>query len=134
MPRDPRHQLIAEAHVYGGNTCDDVACFQATYAPVARRVPLIFGEIGERFDNSDCGTSHISTIVDWADAHRVGYEAWAWDTWGSCGILIRNYAARRTVGMARGSVLTTSAGDRDSSPHVRWICVRLVPCRGRDPA
>lgn len=92
MPRDPRHQLIAEAHVYGNQACDDVACFQTNYAPVARRVPVVFGEVGESYDSSDCGTSHISTIVDWADAHRIGYEAWAWDTWHNCGILIRNYA------------------------------------------
>ena len=92
VPRDPRHQLVAEAHVYGGNSCDSVACFQASYAPVARRVPLVFGETGESYDDSDCGTSHISEIVDWADAHRVGYEAWTWDTWGNCGALIRNYA------------------------------------------
>lgn len=92
MPYDPRHQLIAEAHVYGKQACDDVRCFQATYAPVARRVPLIFGEMGEAYDNSDCGSRHISTIVDWADEHHVGYEAWAWDAWGNCGILIRNYA------------------------------------------
>lgn len=94
MPRDPRHQLIAEAHVYGGQVCDAVACFQKTYAPVARRVPLIFGEVGENYDNKDCGSSHISTIVDWADAHHVGYEAWAWDTWRNCGILISNYAGK----------------------------------------
>jgi hypothetical protein len=94
MPRDPRHQLVAEAHVYGKQTCSAVQCFQATYAPVARRVPLIFGETGESFDESDCGTSHLSTILGWADAHRVGYEAWAWDTWGNCSILIRNYAGQ----------------------------------------
>jgi hypothetical protein len=91
MPRDPRHQLVAEAHVYGGNSCDNVACLQRTYAPVARRVPLIFGETGESYNNIDCGTSHVSTIVDWADAHRVGYDAWTWDTWGNCGVLVRTY-------------------------------------------
>ncbi len=91
-PRDPLHQLIAEAHVYGGQVCDRVACFRTNYAPVARRVPLIFGEIGESFDSKDCGTRHIATIVDWAEAHRVGVEAWAWDTWNNCGVLITNYA------------------------------------------
>jgi hypothetical protein len=91
-PRDPLHQLIAEAHVYGGQVCDDVACFAANYAPVARRVPVIFGEVGESFDSKDCGTRHIATIVGWARAHRVGVEAWAWDTWRNCGVLIRNYA------------------------------------------
>ena len=94
MPSDPLHQLIAEAHVYGQQECDDVSCFRATYAPVARRVPLIFGETGENYKSTDCGTSHVSTIVDWADANRVGYEAWAWNTWGNCGILIRDYAGK----------------------------------------
>jgi hypothetical protein len=91
MPRDPRHQLIAEAHVYGRQACDDVPCFDANYAPVAHRVPVIFGEVGESYTSTDCGTKHISTIVDWADGHHIGYEAWAWDTWGNCGVLIRNY-------------------------------------------
>jgi len=92
MPHDPQHQLIAEAHVYGGNPCDQVSCFQATYAPVARRVPVIFGEVGESYASTDCGASHISRIVPWAATHHVGYEAWTWDTWGNCGALIRNYA------------------------------------------
>jgi endoglucanase len=92
MPRDPLGQLVAEAHVYGGNTCDTAACFDATYAPVARHVPVLLGEVGESFNNSDCGTRHISAIIEWADAHLVGYEAWGWDTWRTCGILIRNYA------------------------------------------
>jgi len=91
-PNDPRHELIAEAHVYGKNSCDDVACFRATFAPVARRVPLIFGEVGESYDGSDCGSGHISTIVDWAETHGVGYEAWTWDTWGNCSALITTYA------------------------------------------
>ena len=89
-PRDPLHQLIAEAHVYGKNTCDTVTCFQATLAPVARKVPLVLGEIGETYDGSECGTSYISTIVGWADAHHVGYEAWTWDTWGNCFALIKS--------------------------------------------
>lgn len=91
-PKDPRHQLIAEAHVYGKNVCDTVSCFRSTYAPVARRVPLIFGETGESYDASDCGTSHISTIINWADAHRVGYEAWTWNTWHNCSALISTYS------------------------------------------
>jgi endoglucanase len=91
MPSDPDHQLIAEAHVYGDNTCDSTTCFDTTFAPVARRVPLIFGEVGESSDTSDCGTSQISTIVTWADAHHVGYAAWTWDTWGTCLALISSY-------------------------------------------
>jgi endoglucanase len=90
-PVDPRHQLIAEAHVYGKNICDTTSCFDETLAPVAKRVPLIFGETGQTYDASDCGSSNISRFLDWADAHRVGYETWAWDTWGNCSALISDY-------------------------------------------
>jgi hypothetical protein len=90
-PRDPRQQLIAEAHVYGKNPCDTTACLDSTLAPVARRVPLIFGETGETYDASSCGSAHISAFVRWADAHRVGYLAWTWDTWRNCSALISDY-------------------------------------------
>jgi hypothetical protein len=59
--------------------------------PIAQQVPLIFGETGETYDDSDCGSSYISTFMNWADAHGVGYEAWTWDTWGTCGSLISDY-------------------------------------------
>ena len=91
QPRDPAHQLIAEAHVYGKNTCSATACLDATAAPVARRVPLILGETGETYDGSECGSSHIAEIMKWADAHGVGYDAWTWDTWGNCEALIADY-------------------------------------------
>jgi endoglucanase len=90
-PRDPRHQLIAEAHVYGKNACSSVSCFNQTMAPVARRVPLIFGETGETYDASSCDSTNISTFLGWADDHHVGYAAWTWDTWGNCHALISNY-------------------------------------------
>jgi endoglucanase len=90
-PHDPRGQLIAEAHVYGKNVCSTTACFDATYLPVARRVPLIFGETGNTYDDSDCGSGYVSGFLRWADAHRVGYETWTWNTWGTCGSLISSF-------------------------------------------
>jgi hypothetical protein len=93
-PRDPLHQLVAEAHVYGGNTCSSVPCLNRTMAPVARRVPLIFAETGETYDGSSCGSRNISTFLHWADAHGVGYAAWTWDTWGNCEALISTYGGR----------------------------------------
>lgn len=90
-PSDPLHQLVAEAHIYGKQTCDTVSCFDSTLAPVLKRVPLIFGETGETFDGSDCGTGYISSFLGWADQHRVGYEAWTWDTWHNCDSLISDY-------------------------------------------
>ena len=91
-PRDPLHQLVAEAHVYGKNTCDTAACFNSTMLPVAKRVPLVFGETGETYDDSSCGSSNIAAIVGWADRHSSGYAAWTWDTWHTCGSLISSYA------------------------------------------
>ena len=90
-PRDPLHQLVAETHIYGKNECSSVACFNRTLAPVARKVPLLFGETGETYDSSDCGSTNIATFLGWADAHASGYAAWTWDTWGGCGVLISSY-------------------------------------------
>jgi len=90
-PRDPLHQLVAEAHVYGNNTCATVACLDRTMAPVAKRVPLLFAETGETYDDSSCGSVNISRLIGWADAHGAGYAAWTWDTWGTCGSLVRSY-------------------------------------------
>jgi endoglucanase len=100
-PTDRNHQLIAEAHVYGKNTCDTVSCFNSSMAPITRHVPLIFGETGETYDASDCGSGYISTFMKWADAHDVGYEAWTWDTWGNCSALIANYRGTPYSGFGR---------------------------------
>jgi len=97
-PRDPRRQLIAEAHIYGKTGCDTTDCLNATLAPVAARVPLIFGETGESYDGSDCGSGYVKRFLRWADAHRVGYAAWAWDAWGDCHALIADYAGTPHAG------------------------------------
>jgi Cellulase (glycosyl hydrolase family 5) len=91
-PRDPLNQLVAEAHVYGNNGCASNGCLNRTIAPVARRVPVIFGETGESYDDSDCGSTRMRRLLRWADAHRVGYMAWTWATWGTCSALISSYS------------------------------------------
>ncbi len=91
-PRDPRHQLVAEAHVYGGQVCSTTACFNRTMLPVARRVPLLFGELGESVDGRQCSSGAVRTILGWAASHNVSWAAWTWDTWGTCGSLISSYS------------------------------------------
>jgi hypothetical protein len=91
-PSDPLQQLIAEAHVYGKNLCSSVDCFNQTYLPVTLQVPLIFGETGETFDASSCGSSNISRFLNWADQNQVGYAAWTWDTSQNCFALINDYS------------------------------------------
>jgi hypothetical protein len=95
LPKDPRRQLIAEAHVYGKNTCSSIDCLNSTMAPVARRVPLVFGETGETYDASSCGSANIAKFVKWADAHRVGYLTWTWNTWGNCSSLISDFSSAK---------------------------------------
>jgi Cellulase (glycosyl hydrolase family 5) len=77
-PRDPLHQLIADQHNYGGLTPCAVDC-QAAALAVHRRVPTMFGELGE----TDCRSDYIAPIMRFADAHGIGYLGWAWDSTAS---------------------------------------------------
>ena len=90
-PVDPLLQVVAEAHVYGKDSCSSTSCLDQTMAPVAQQVPLIFGEAGETYDASSCGTTNISAFLRWADQHSVGYATWTWDTWRNCFALIKHY-------------------------------------------
>jgi endoglucanase len=73
-PDDPAGQLVASFHNYQGQRCDHVSCWNAEIAPVARHVPVITGEFGE----DDCKPTYDNAYMKWADAHGVGYLAWAW--------------------------------------------------------
>jgi endoglucanase len=92
-PTDPNHQLIAEAHVYGKNACDNPACLSDDMSDLAARVPVIFGETGETYDASECTSRYVQTLLSWADVQRppVGYMAWTWNTWNNCSALISSY-------------------------------------------
>jgi endoglucanase len=96
---DPLHQIVAEAHVYGKNVCDTPACFNENYLPILKAgYPLIWGETGESYDASDCGSSKVAAMFGWADIHHVGYAAWAWNTPRTCSALIENYAGTPRAG------------------------------------
>ena len=90
-PIDPLHQLLAEAHIYGGNACATTACLDQDVVPVAQTMPVIFGEVGEHFSGNQCGATNMMLFLPWADAHGVSYQAWTWDTWGDCLSLISNF-------------------------------------------
>jgi endoglucanase len=79
-PVDPRNNLAAFAHVYNFNTCAATSCWDAQLGPVAASVPLTLSEIGE----NDCAHGFVDGLMDWADAHAVGYLGWTWNTW-DCG-------------------------------------------------
>ncbi len=73
-PDDPAHALVASFHNYLGQACHTAACWDATIAPVAAQVPVVTGEFGQ----TDCHSGFVTSFMDWADAHGVGYLAWAW--------------------------------------------------------
>jgi len=94
-PTDPRDNLVAAVHVYNFNACASASCWDSQLAPVAAQVPLMFGEIGE----NDCAHGFVDGLMNWADAHSVGYLGWTWNNWdcGSGPSLISDYNGTATV-------------------------------------
>ncbi len=116
LPTDRAHQLVASAHIYDfvqGKDAD--ATFRNQLEPIAGRMPVILGELGERRCDSGTGayTRHVLGLVDAEErkGNIVGVLEWTWnaeagaDSWhcptgryGEGGpVLIRNYAGAPTV-------------------------------------
>lgn len=86
-PTDPANQTVAAFHLYNFNVCASVACWNEQVAPVAAKVPVITGEVGE-----DDGTPRfLNGYLPWADAHGVSYLGWTWNTWQTPISLITAY-------------------------------------------
>ena len=75
-PRDPAHQLVAGAHIYGQAS---VAGFESNLGIVARSFPVVIGEAGEK----NCADNDLDALLPWADRHGISYLAWDWFT-GAC--------------------------------------------------
>lgn len=75
MPVDPLGQLAASFHNYQAQACSTAACWNATIAPVAARVPVVTGE----FAQDVCAPSSFAEdYMDWADGQGVSYLMWGW--------------------------------------------------------
>lgn len=93
-PRDPEGNLAASWHSYTKQGCAAEACWQAVIAPLAAKVPVIVGETG---DSRCASPTFVPGFLSWADAHRLSYLGWAWNTWADCqNILIKDYAGTPT--------------------------------------
>ena len=94
-PMDPAGNLAASWHDYLGQICDNSACFNSTILPVAAKVPVITGELGE----TDCATSFVTPQMTLLDSSNISYLGWAWDTYdcSSFPALITNYTGTPTV-------------------------------------
>jgi len=89
-PVDPDHDLAASLHSYNFNACSQASCWNSQIAPVAAKVPLIAGEIGE----NDCADTYVTPLMNWLNAHDASYLAWTWNTDFNCATgpgLITNY-------------------------------------------
>jgi endoglucanase len=102
-PHDPDGNLISSVHVYSFNGCSNLACYNGAMLQVARKVPMLVGEIGpnltvpytNELDVScpvkDIGhTAFDSTLLNWARVNRVSWTAWSWNAWGDCWSLLQN--------------------------------------------
>jgi hypothetical protein len=84
LPSDPAHQLVASGHIYDFVQGKDVdAFFHDQLEAIAKRMPVIIGELGER--NCDSGsaayTRHVLALID-AERRKgntIGVLEWAWN-------------------------------------------------------
>lgn len=108
-PHDPKHQLAASVHIYSFNRCTTTTCLDEKYGRVAKKVPLVIGELGPDLTvgwspslNSGCGSDLVGhtgfdhTVISWARAHAASWTAWTWNAWGNCWALITDYAGHPT--------------------------------------
>ncbi|MEU2787714.1 cellulase family glycosylhydrolase [Streptomyces sp. NPDC007100] len=94
-PKDPAGNLAAAWHGYNFNACADENCWTRTLGPVADRVPLVAGEIGE----NTCAHGFTDRAMRWLDGRRASYLGWTWNTWDCAAgpALIRDYAGTPTA-------------------------------------
>jgi hypothetical protein len=87
MPTDPLQNLLASQHFYYKGPCGPEACWDATLAMLARRVPIVAGEVGD----TDCNIRNSSQVLKAFEQHHVSYLGWDWGTDFGCQSLIRGY-------------------------------------------
>lgn len=80
MPVDPKANIAAAWHVYNFNGCATLDCWDVVPAKLAAAVPVVMTEVGE----NDCAGTFIEPLLQWSDAHGIGYLAWSWNAGTSC--------------------------------------------------
>jgi endoglucanase len=108
-PRDPANQVVAGVHVFDFSFCAGRDCWTESFEPVARRVPVVATELGQRA----CSSSFIGGFMDWADSVGVSYLGWSWNPSGCAApALIRSWDGRPT---ASGALLRARLAHRTRS-------------------
>lgn len=132
LPTDPENQLIASPHIYdftAGNTINSF--FTSQLEPIAARLPVVLGELGERACDSGTAsyTQHALALIDAqaAKGNLFGMLGWTWNarTAASTGwhcpsgrfgeggpLMIRDYTGTPTVmGSVMRSWIQSKAGN-----------------------
>jgi hypothetical protein len=92
-PDDPANQLAAGLHAYDFASCSSLDCWVRTVDPVAREVPVVVTEVGER----ECSGAFLDRFMSWADDADVSYLAWSWNPSGcEAPALIESWDGRPT--------------------------------------
>jgi hypothetical protein len=100
-PHDPADQLAAGFHVYDFTHCNAPDCWANTIEPVAREVPVVAGEVGQK----DCSDGFLDRFTHWADSAGVSYLGWNWSPHGcDAPSLIKSWDGEPT---ASGELLRT---------------------------
>jgi endoglucanase len=130
---DPIQQLVAGVHVYNtgpGDYCNTVACWDRTFVPVAKKVPVVTVEVGENDNRPDFITTYMKWTDDQSRFHRaVSIVAWSWDPAQGVGgpSLIASYDGTPT---AFGLGFQTYLEGLFKRGQIRgWVC-SLDACQG----
>jgi endoglucanase len=81
MPKDPRHQLVADwnSFDYSGNFPSS----KPDLTRVSRSHPVVIGGFGD----TDCNSDYSTKLMRFADGLGISYLAWTWNTeqdYGGC--------------------------------------------------
>jgi hypothetical protein len=95
-PRDPLGQIIVGAHLYPGEACQDISCWDTTFGPIGQRYPILLGETG---DSTNGSATFLPIVLPWADSHHISYLAWTWNPWTNPNdVLVQNWKGTPTPG------------------------------------
>ena len=87
LPVDRVHQLVASAHIYDFVQRQNVASlFHDQLEPIAKRMPVIVGELGERYCDSGAAsyTRNVLRLIDTEKrkGNVMGVLEWTWNAEG----------------------------------------------------
>jgi uncharacterized protein YbdZ (MbtH family) len=98
QPHDPAGQLMAGVHVFDFAGCAESGCWSDNFEPVARAVPVIATELGQRA----CSADFIDRFMRFADSSRISYLGWSWNPAGcNAPSLTRSWQGEPTASGAR---------------------------------